>query len=370
MTDTFIDEDIEEELEYESDFEDSLGSNDEDKTIIHDRYIEHPGEIEEKVEIGTTGENEEVEVVVLDVIEKGDDEEEDILSEVDDGEDGNEGEAEFGDYVYRNSNKGIESLKEFNEDEEYILDSDNERNGINDREYDTNEMKQEKIEELIDKEFEEEFFENEVKRESSEKIQSTPYDKIKKIPIYLDFCDLISKNEEEGFQVYGLEEKINVEFDFMKFFKPECEEDELYSEIDSLFETNDECMNLSFNEIFRRVGQKLGIEELKYVNIHLTFTDLNNLTIESSCKDNDDIKLNELLLSYLKLREQSPNHDLYRFLTVRVWCTNSISKQIQIITDFSNQGRSIENLEGINTIKKRSLTDQQDENNQKRSKNL
>lgn len=169
-----------------------------------------------------------------------------------------------------------------------------------------------------------------------------------KIPVYLDFCDLMSDGDKSLANVW-LNEEIKVDFDFMKLYPPNCKEDELYLEFDSLFDRFEDCINLTFSEIFGKIKQKITNPD---INIHLTFGDLLNFTIESDSIFCQSLKLKDLLKSYEMLKSQSPNADLYGFLSVRVWCTRKVINQFEILSNAVKHGFRIENLKEIITNKR------------------
>jgi hypothetical protein len=185
---------------------------------------------------------------------------------------------------------------------------------------------------------------NKRKNEESDSIVMNPKS-LCNIPIYLDFCELISEKEtvlENAF----LKDEIKVNFDFMKLFQPECKEDELYCEFKSLFNSLDDCIDLEFSRIFEKLSDMMDID-LRRINIHLTFGDLLNFTIESDSISGNTLSLRELLKEYKSLKDQSSNPDLYGFLSIRVWLTRTIRRQFTILKKSSVNGYRLENINKV-----------------------
>lgn len=172
---------------------------------------------------------------------------------------------------------------------------------------------------------------------------------LEEIPVYFDFCELCGggKNLDEAW----LKDEIRVGFDFMKLFKPACLEDELYSEFNSIFDF-DECISLKFSDVFQKIAQFLSLQ-LRDVNIHLTFGDLNNLTLESDSVMSNNLRITDLLETYRCLKDESPNSDLYKFLSVRVWCTRSLEKQLQLLHTAKDCGFKLENINDLGIDKRK-----------------
>lgn len=188
--------------------------------------------------------------------------------------------------------------------------------------------------------------------EGSEEIakQENTENSLSKIPIYLDFSEVCGE-EEMVLKNMLVKEEVKINFDFMKLFPPNTEEDELFSEFDSLFENFEECIELRFHDIFQRIARalKIGLDEF---NIHLTFGDLLNLTMESDSVSCNEVTLKDLLAIYERLKNQSPNSDLYGFLSVKVWLTRTGEAQLDILKNASFRGYRLENLNTITTLKR------------------
>ncbi|KAG0675414.1 hypothetical protein C6P42_001755 [Pichia californica] len=171
-------------------------------------------------------------------------------------------------------------------------------------------------------------------------------------PIYLDFCELFTTNGSNMQSLEGkwLDDKIKVDFDFMKLYQPECTEDEIYSEIDSVFDNIDECIELTFNEILFKIKDIIiqNCEcEIEEIDIHLTFGDLMNLSISSDSILSESLTLREVLNIYENLKSQSPNADLYKFLSIKVSLSRNILGQLRILEKASFNGYGLENLDEI-----------------------
>ena len=170
---------------------------------------------------------------------------------------------------------------------------------------------------------------------------------LEQIPVYLDFCDLLSTSNNitaPGLASACLSHEIGeISFDFLKLFVPKCKEDELYFEFDSIYQSLRDCYHLTFNVIFQKLSELMNVH-LEKVNIHMTFSDLQDLTIDSESNYSETLALSTILESYVELRKQSPNADLHRFLSVRISCTRTTKEQICILSDASFSGYRLENL--------------------------
>lgn len=168
---------------------------------------------------------------------------------------------------------------------------------------------------------------------------------LNQIPIYLDFTEM---NSGEGTTLDNvfLKDEIKVNFDFMKLFPPDCKEDKLYNEFTTLFKTFDECIDLKFDIIFENISMLLDIN-LSNFNIHLTFNDLLNFTIQSDSRFSNELNLREILENYEKLKNQSSNPDLYGFLSIKVWITRAIKRQFHILCTSLSNGYKLENINDI-----------------------
>jgi hypothetical protein len=170
---------------------------------------------------------------------------------------------------------------------------------------------------------------------------------LEQIPVYLDFCDLLSTSNNiatPGLASACLSHEIGeISFDFLKLFVPRCKEDELYFEFDSIYQSLRDCYYLTFSAIFRKLSELMNVH-LEKVNIHMTFSDLHDLTIDSESNYSETLALSTILESYVELRKQSPNADLHRFLSVRISCTRTTKEQIRILNEASFSGYRLENL--------------------------
>lgn len=191
---------------------------------------------------------------------------------------------------------------------------------------------------------------------------------MEKIPVYLDFSDLFgNKDNNSNKQLTYEKEQININFDFMKLFQPKCQEDELYSEFDSLFNELFECIELKFSEIFNRLKDLLNIN-LDIINIEIIFTDLNNFKIESDLNFSNEINFGDILKIFYNLRNQTPNGlELYKIFSIRVMLSRSIKEQFHVLNSLSMvEGTKLENLG--DTIRKREGDYEIDSTNNKRIK--
>ncbi len=170
---------------------------------------------------------------------------------------------------------------------------------------------------------------------------------LEQIPVYLDFCDLLSTSNDiatPGLASACVSHEIGeISFDFLKLFVPRCKEDELYFEFDSIYQSLRDCYHLTFSAIFRKLSELMNVH-LEKVNIHMTFSDLQDLTIDSESNYSETLALSTILESYVELRKQSPNADLHRFLSVRISCTRTTKEQICILNEASFSGYRLENL--------------------------
>ena len=189
-----------------------------------------------------------------------------------------------------------------------------------------------------------------------------------KIPVYLDFSDLFGdKDNNSNKQLTYEKEQININFDFMKLFQPKCQEDELYSEFDSLFNELFECIELKFSEIFNRLKDLLNIN-LDIINIEIIFTDLNNFKIESDLNFSNEINFGDILKIFYNLRNQTPNGlELYKIFSIRIMLSRSNKEQFHVLNSLSMvEGTKLENLG--DTIRKREGDYEVDSTNNKRIK--
>lgn len=191
-----------------------------------------------------------------------------------------------------------------------------------------------------------------------------------KIPVYLDFSDLFGdkdNNDNSNKQLTYEKEQININFDFMKLFQPKCQEDELYSEFDSLFNELFECIELKFSEIFNRLKDLLNIN-LDIINIEIIFTDLNNFKIESDLNFSNEINFGDILKIFYNLRNQTPNGlELYKIFSIRIMLSRSNKEQFHVLNSLSMvEGTKLENLG--DTIRKREGDYEVDSTNNKRIK--
>ena len=191
-----------------------------------------------------------------------------------------------------------------------------------------------------------------------------------KIPVYLDFSDLFGdkdNNDNSNKQLTYEKGQININFDFMKLFQPKCQEDELYSEFDSLFNELFECIELKFSEIFNRLKDLLNIN-LDIINIEIIFTDLNNFKIESDLNFSNEINFGDILKIFYNLRNQTPNGlELYKIFSIRIMLSRSNKEQFHVLNSLSMvEGTKLENLG--DTIRKREGDYEVDSTNNKRIK--
>lgn len=174
---------------------------------------------------------------------------------------------------------------------------------------------------------------------------------LKNLPIYLDFCDLVSDSGKDLGDAW-LEGEIKVDFDFMKLYPPDCEEDEMYAEFDSLYDNLSECIDLKFSDILKKIKDIITHNckrrELETdIDIHLTFGDLMNFTVSSDSLSSESLTLRDVLFSYERLKHQSPNADLHKFLLVRVWLRRNPLGQFGILQNASLNGYRLENLSSL-----------------------
>ncbi|GAV28996.1 hypothetical protein PMKS-002475 [Pichia membranifaciens] len=181
------------------------------------------------------------------------------------------------------------------------------------------------------------------------------------LPIYLDFCDLVSEKEKDLGNAW-LNEEIKVDFDFMKLYPPECDEDEMYAEFDSLYGSLDECIGLKFSDILLKIKSVITnsckIWDLETdIDIRLTFGDLMNFTVASDSLSSRSLTLEDVLISYERLKLQSPNADLHKFLLLRVWLSRNTLGQFGILKDASLNGYRLENLTSLISRKRKGELD-------------
>ena len=192
------------------------------------------------------------------------------------------------------------------------------------------------------------------------------------LPIYLDFCDLVSDKEKDLGNAW-LNEEIKVDFDFMKLYPPECDEDEMYAEFDSLYDSLDECIGLKFSDILLKIKAVITnsckIWDLETdIDIRLTFGDLMNFTVASDSLSSKSLTLEDVLISYERLKLQSPNADLHKFLSLRVWLSRNTLGQFGILKDASLNGYRLENLSSLISHKRKGEHDDTSTVPTKRSK--
>lgn len=199
------------------------------------------------------------------------------------------------------------------------------------------------------------------------------FESLNKLPVYLDFCDLHPSDKSEKLESVCLNDKIKVDFDMMKLFPPNCDEDEMFSEFDSLYNSLEECVNLPFSQIFSKIMNIICLEDNENsdsnVEIRLIFADLLNFTISSDSISVADMALKDILTTYHKLKIQSPNPDLHKFLSIRVCCTETARSQLDMLFQASLQGYRLENLDTLIKNKKRLLKEIGEDGNNKRIKN-
>lgn len=181
------------------------------------------------------------------------------------------------------------------------------------------------------------------------------------LPIYLDFCDLVSDKEKDLGNAW-LNEEIKVDFDFMKLYPPECEEDEMYAEFDSLYGSLEECIRLKFIDILLKIKSVITksckIQDLETdIDIRLTFGDLMNFTVASDSLSSESLTLEDVLISYERLKLQSPNADLHKFLLLRVWLSRNTLGQFGILKEASLNGYRLENLSSLISRKRKGEQD-------------
>lgn len=174
--------------------------------------------------------------------------------------------------------------------------------------------------------------------------------KLSKLRVYFDFCDLTNSLDQLG----NMElQQIKPDFDILKLFKldPTVKEDDEYSELGCICGDFEECVNLTFDELFRKLSELLNID-LNKVVIHLSISDLLDFSVSSDLKSSLSIHVRDVLEIYETLKNQSPNSDLYKFLSIKVWCTQSIKEQIKILQSVSKAGYHLGNIKQINLKRK------------------
>lgn len=174
--------------------------------------------------------------------------------------------------------------------------------------------------------------------------------KLSKLRVYFDFCDLTNSLDQLG----NMElQQIKPDFDILKLFKldPTVKEDDEYSELGCICGDFEECVNLTFDELFRKLSELLNID-LNKVVIHLSISDLLDFSVSSDLKSSLSIHVRDVLEIYETLKNQSPNSDLYKFLSIKVWCTQSIKEQIKILQSVSKAGYHLGNIKHI-TLKRK-----------------
>lgn len=167
--------------------------------------------------------------------------------------------------------------------------------------------------------------------------------KLSKLCIFFDFCDLVSSTDELNSVDM---EKIKPHFDILKLFKTETSEDAVYSELECIYHDFEECVNLTFGEIFCKLGELMKIDLNKTV-IHLTVSELLNFSVSSDSLSSANMLLRDLLGIYETLKSQSPNSDFYKFLSIRVWCSLSINEQMNVLFSSSKVGYHLGNIKEI-----------------------
>lgn len=174
--------------------------------------------------------------------------------------------------------------------------------------------------------------------------------KLSKLRVYFDFCDLTNSLDQLG----NMElQQIKPDFDILKLFKldPTVKEDDEYSELGCICGDFEECVNLTFDELFRKLSELLNID-LNKVVIHLSISDLLDFSVSSDLKSSLSIHVRDVLEIYETLKNQSPNSDLYKFLSIKVWCTQSIKEQIKILQSVSKAGYHLGNIKQTNLKRK------------------
>lgn len=260
-----------------------------------------------------------------------------------------------------------EIIDPFDDDEliEYVDDSNDDNNEMNDnndnRTNDSdNNINNNASNRVLDDEFKgSDNSENKQVAQSVENIiddNDDDNDNIIDFPIYLDFCEPFSTSNNDTLEVKWLDNKIKVNFDFMKLYQSRYKEDEIYSEIDILYNNLKDCIDLTFNDILFKIKeviidstQEINIDE---IDIHLTFSDLINLSISSDSVFSESLTLREVLKVYENLKIQSPNADLYKFLSIKVSITRNLLGQLRILNQASLNGYRLENLSSIVTNKR------------------
>ncbi|TID31397.1 hypothetical protein CANINC_000026 [Pichia inconspicua] len=174
--------------------------------------------------------------------------------------------------------------------------------------------------------------------------------RLSKLRIYFDFCDLINPIDQLG--SLNLQD-IKPNFDILKLFKVDrsIKEEDEYSELGCIYEDLEECINLTFSELFIKLSNLLSVDLNKIV-IYLSIPDLLDFTVSSDFKSSSDIHLRDILQIYETMKSQSPNSDLYKFVSFKVWCRQNIKEQMRILQSSSKVGIHLGNIKQLSLKRK------------------
>lgn len=167
--------------------------------------------------------------------------------------------------------------------------------------------------------------------------------KLSKVRVYFDFCDLIT--ESDRLSTIGLD-GIKPAFDIMQLFNSDSSSDEINSELSCIYEEFENCINLTFKEVFAKLAELMGLDLSKHI-INLNIPELLDMKISSDSKSSLSLHLREILIVYEKLREQSANSDLYKFLSIRVSCSLNVAEQLSLLSTATGNGYHFGNIKEI-----------------------